>query len=141
MSKTNIADTVGNAKIDHFALLVQPGKMDIAVSFFVDEFGWDELADKRTDAAWGRVCFLEPYIRSTAILQLTELAADEPWGILPGVHLGLKVYDAKVAAHAVRMWAAHRSVRCQVEELQGGKWFVTLPYIFAAKIEFVSVGA
>lgn len=131
---------MGNMVPDHFALLVQPGMMNSAVSFWVDQLGWEELKDRRTNAEWGKVRFVKPRVQSTVVFQLTELAGDSH-SILPGVHPGLKVYDANEAAVVIEEWAAYCGIPCETEEVANGKWFVTLPSIFATNIEFVSADA
>lgn len=136
LTRLPLRTMIGNTVPEHFVLLVQSGMTIAATSFFTDQLGWYELGEQRIDADWGKVRFVMPRAKSRVRIQLTELAGRTA-DALPAVHLGLSVYDPERAAFEIEEWGTYCGIPIETEPLEGGKWFVTLPSIFATKFEFV----
>ena len=132
-------------KLDHTAILVQPGMLALVLSLFcADErndgvfSGW-EKEKYEINADWGIVRF----IRSGGFrLQLTENVVENntPYEILPGVHIAMKVENTQAALEELFSWSKHNGVTIEdddVEFLPGDKILVALPKVLALRIELV----
>ena len=135
-----VSDVIGDfPKLDHFELGVQRNRMIYAISFFVHQLGWIELADREVDGDWGYARFLVPTSGSAICVQLTELVDDpeEPIRSDHG-HLGLKVSDPSKAAEAIVAWAHSVGLKeIEVEPVPGNKRFVYLWELFKSGLELV----
>lgn len=127
---------IGSGQINHFAILVQKGRLGSAMQLFTRELGWIENISRRISGEWGEARFVRPPGTPMFTVQLTELAQQDA-SVLPGDHIALAFEEPDKAASLVKEWAVYLGFPCDVEEVPGGKFFVSLHGIFRTQFEFV----
>ncbi len=129
-----IREKTGNAKMvrgtDGSLVPVQPGMIEIAVSLFVEQFGWKEVRRRNK----GKECLVTPHNLSPT-LRLRELSSLS----LGGVHPKFKVFWAERTVQAIQEWAESLGLECSIEEITEERWMVSLPSIFVGDIEFFNI--
>jgi hypothetical protein len=113
-----------------------------AVFFFTNHLGWIEDTESRVEGDWGCARFVRPKNQKVRVQLTEELDHPDDPAILPGAHLGIKVFDADLTAHEVEKWAGFAGMTARIEPAnkERTKWFVEIPALFTFKLEFISVG-
>lgn len=139
----SLRDLIGGTSLNHAAFLVRTGMLNGAVFFFTGQLQWEEDEDAKVEGDWGTARFVRPKSQPGFRLQLTEeLEYPADPQVLPGAHIGINVFDAAQAAHAVEEWAQTAGISAEIESANsvGTKWFVSIPELFSFRIEFVTCG-
>lgn len=144
---TTISDYVGPTQVDHCSFLVRTGKLEEAVSFFVEQLLWIEDGP-RVSGDWGTAVFVRQK-NTNARIQLNEFLA-RPEDIVTctdAEHLAIAVMitSARAAAEAIIVWAVERGLgdghSYEPANKEETKWFVYLPEVFAFALEIIQVKA
>ena len=136
---------IGASAIDHPAYLVRTGMFAGAKAFFVEILGWHiaNEVDCLKEEGW-RAVFVSPeaqWSSEQVMVQLTEhIAYSDPIGMFEGVHLAIKVQNAKNAAQEIVSYYEHAGLDCHKEpaNTEETKWFVTIPALFTFALEFIT---
>ncbi len=139
MQRSSLVTQVGPVLFGHSAIPVRWGMLNGVVSMFRDQFNWQWVREASGDG-W-RAVFLSCQPGDLIILQLTEEKGvlKDPQ-TLPGVHIGLDVFDAQQAADALIDWLYYAGVGEGVatEKWGKGKIGVKIP-AFGITVELVSI--
>ncbi len=140
-----LGQRIGASAIDHPAYLVRTDMFAGAKAFFVEMLGWHIVkeVDCLEDEGW-RAVFVSPEAQWSShqvMVQLTEqLGYLDPISTFAGVHLAIKVQDAKNAALEIITYYRHAGIDCDTEpaNIEQTKWFVTIPALFTFALELVT---
>lgn len=138
-----LVDKIGATVIDHSAYLVRTGMWIGAVAFFTEQLGWKIVREAgNIDGAGWRAIFLAVKEGDPVTIQLTE-EIDHPDTpvVFEGVHLGLKVRDAKQAAAEIQYrYQRQIGLTCEIKQAddKGLKWFVVIPDLFTFALELIT---
>ncbi len=144
--KRTLSDLIGPIQVDHNAYLVRTGKLELAISFFVDQFHWIE--EVWTTSDWGTMAFLRQP-NTTNRIQLSEYNS-RPTDLVTcrdDCHLAIAVMlvSAQDATKAIITWAIENGLDeghyFELANETGTKVLVYLPAIFTFALEVVKVNA
>ncbi len=122
-----------NVTIDHVAVQTAFGMLIAATTLF-KKLGYIVDSNHKAQGEWGKAIFLTK-VNSISI-QLTDSSNDSP---IPASenHLAIMVDYPQGASLSIQEWAHRGGVSATIEEVPGGKFFVSLPEIITIPIELV----
>jgi len=133
-TEDTLFDGVGkNATVDHVAVQTAFGMMIAATNLF-RKLGYTVHPDRKAEGTWGKAIFL---VKDGSIpIQLTDSSNDSPISSSEN-HFGIMVDNPMLLAYSIQNWAHFGGVSATIEEVPGGKYFVSIPEVITIPIELI----
>lgn len=119
--------------VDHVAVQTAFGMLIAATTLF-KKLGYSVHPTRKAEGEWGKAIFLTKV--NSIPIQLTDLSNDSPIPVSEN-HLAIMVDYPQGASLSIQEWAHRGGVSATIEEVPGGKFFVSLPEIITIPIELV----
>jgi len=122
-----------NSSVEHAAIQTAYGMIIPAKEIF-RKLGFLVHPTRKAEGDWGKAVFM---IKDGSIsIQITD-STDETKIVAGENHIGIMVEDPKAVSLAMYTWVRRGGLSAEIEEVPGGKYFVSIPEILTMPIELV----
>jgi len=133
-TNNDLFEGVGKSvKVDHVAVQTAFGMM-IAAKRIFEKLGFAVHPTRKAEGDWGKAVFM---VREGSVsIQVTD-SSNETKIVAGENHVGIMVDEPNEVSLAMYAWARRGGLSAEIEEVPGGKYFVSIPEILTMPIELV----